>query len=231
VIYLVGAGGHAAEVLDALRAYWRLFYRSAPPPTPGDSVAFVVETNEHAHDAYVRWGGDFSVYPHALEHAPEGSRIILAVGDPRLKARLVKSIGSRGPTWASAQHPTAYIAPPPKEEPDWPGRYSIYLGALAYIGPKVKLGEHVHVNRGAMVSHDCVVGDFVHVAPGAQLLGACEVGAETEIGSNAVVLPKRKVGARCRVGAGAVVTRDIPDNAIARGNPARVVEFIEEPRA
>jgi acetyltransferase-like isoleucine patch superfamily enzyme len=48
------------------------------------------------------------------------------------------------------------------------------------------------------------------------------------IGANATILPDITIGKNSMVGAGAVVTRNIPDNAVVRGNPARIVRIIEE---
>ena len=46
------------------------------------------------------------------------------------------------------------------------------------------------------------------------------------IGAGAVVLPNLRIGRDAVVGAGAVVTRDVPDNAVVYGNPARVQRYI-----
>jgi maltose O-acetyltransferase len=45
------------------------------------------------------------------------------------------------------------------------------------------------------------------------------------VGIGAVVLPRIKIGSNAIIGAGAVVTKDVPDNAVAVGNPARVVRW------
>ncbi len=50
-----------------------------------------------------------------------------------------------------------------------------------------------------------------------------EIGHDVWIGHGAIVLPGRRIGTGAVVGAGSVVTKDIPDYAIAVGNPARVV--------
>jgi len=58
----------------------------------------------------------------------------------------------------------------------------------------------------------------------------CEIGHDVWIGHGAVVLPGRRIGTGAVVGAGAIVTRDVPDYAVAVGNPARIVKmrFSEE---
>ena len=52
------------------------------------------------------------------------------------------------------------------------------------------------------------------------------IGADVWLGSGAIVLAGVTIGANTVVGAGAVVTRDLPANVVAVGNPARVVREI-----
>ena len=53
------------------------------------------------------------------------------------------------------------------------------------------------------------------------------IGNNVWIGGNAVVLMGVTIGRNAVIGAGSVVTKDIPDNAVAVGNPARVIRYIE----
>jgi serine acetyltransferase len=54
------------------------------------------------------------------------------------------------------------------------------------------------------------------------------IGARAQIGVNATILPFVRIGAGCLIGAGAVVARDIPDGAVAFGNPARVRGVVQD---
>ncbi len=48
------------------------------------------------------------------------------------------------------------------------------------------------------------------------------------IGSGTIIMPNVHIGRNCVIGAGSIVTKDIPDNSVAVGSPARVVKTIEE---
>ena len=93
-------------------------------------------------------------------------------------------------------------------------------GAIAQIDSHI--GKHVILNTNCSVDHDCLIEDFVHVAPNATLCGSVSVGEGSLIGAGSVILPGVKVGKWCTIGAGSVVTKDIDDNSIVYGNPARV---------
>ncbi len=92
---------------------------------------------------------------------------------------------------------------------------------LANVSAGTSFGAGGRLNIGANVMHDCRIGDFVTVAPGAVVLGHVTIGAQSYIGANATILPTRTIGDGCVVGAGAVVTRDVPDGAVVKGNPAQ----------
>jgi len=77
------------------------------------------------------------------------------------------------------------------------------------------------------------IGDYSFVAFGATILTHdfvrslhtdTFIGNQTFIGANSIIMPGVKVGNNCIVGAGSVVTKDVPDNSLVVGNPARVLK-------
>jgi sugar O-acyltransferase (sialic acid O-acetyltransferase NeuD family) len=96
-----------------------------------------------------------------------------------------------------------------------------HLMPLANFSEEAVAGDGCRINIGGNVMHESVLGDFVTVAPGAVVLGRVRVGSGAYIGANATILPSLTVGSKAMVGAGAVVTRDVPDGATVKGNPAR----------
>ena len=112
---------------------------------------------------------------------------------------------------------------------------SISVGAGSSIHPGCQLKAYVQPIRigcGVMIAANCAFYSYDHsVLPGQPIIkqplvskGPIEIGDDSWVGTGATILSGVKIGAGAIVGAGAVVTKDVPDNAIAVGNPARVVK-------
>jgi sugar O-acyltransferase (sialic acid O-acetyltransferase NeuD family) len=98
----------------------------------------------------------------------------------------------------------------------------LYVNAGCTLGAASEFGEWVFINRGASVGHHARFGDFVSVGPGAVVSGSVTLGRGCLIGAGAVVLPKLRIGSNSVVGAGSVVTKEVPDNCLVLGVPAKV---------
>ncbi|MBL7790458.1 MAG: acetyltransferase [Chitinophagales bacterium] len=91
------------------------------------------------------------------------------------------------------------------------------------ITSNVKIGRGVLVNINSTIGHDSIIEDFVEICPGVNISGNCHIGMQTFIGTNATILPGIKIGANVTIGAGSLVTKDIPDNTMAYGIPAKPI--------
>ena len=99
------------------------------------------------------------------------------------------------------------------------------FGSEPYL---ISLGDHVTVTDGVrFVTHDGGVWVFREQEPDIDVIGPITVGNNVFIGLGAILMPNVTIGDNCVIGAGAVVTRDIPDNTVAVGMPARPIGTIE----
>ncbi len=114
-------------------------------------------------------------------------------------------------------------------------------------GSNITLGNKVYFNFNCTILDvmPVVIGDNVFCGPGVQIYTAThpidaaerrtglefakpiEIGSDVWIGGGAIICPGVKIGPRSVIGAGSVVTRDIPADMVAAGNPCRVIRSLK----
>jgi len=202
---LVGAGGHALVLLDAL-ALTRAV------------VLGLIDTDASAAGrqllGYEVLGGDEVL----RNHAPGTVRLVNAIGSTGSMERrrsVYESLRGAGHSFASVLHPSAVVSQHAVMA------IGVQIMAGAVVQARARIGENTIVNTGATVDHDCTIGAHVHAAPGVTLSGNVQVGDETHVGAGATVIQGVRIGARCTVGAGAVVLSNVADGTRVAGVPAR----------
>lgn len=92
----------------------------------------------------------------------------------------------------------------------------------------VSIGNNVTLTGVRVLAHDA----STQIPLGVSKVGRVIIGNEVFVGQGAIILPNTHIGNRVVIGAGAVVSRDIPDNSIAAGNPIRIIgtydDFVEK---
>lgn len=199
-IIIIGAGGHAKVVIEALRA-------------SGLPIAGCIARGSSRSVLGVPIIGDDT----SLERfrAAGICQAALAVGDNTLRSSLASRVLVIGFKLVPVIHPTAYVSPTSSVGDG----VVILQGAI--VSADVVIGQNVIVNSGAIVEHDSAIADAAHVAPGSVLAGNVRIGERSLIGAGSVVRPNVNIGSDVLVGAGSVVLRDVPDSSIVGGNPAR----------
>jgi sugar O-acyltransferase (sialic acid O-acetyltransferase NeuD family) len=204
---LIGAGGHAREVMPmsepALRAQ-------------GFTDVFYVQTK--VEDAVVNGCPVISEKAFA---ALEGDKYFnVGIGDSKVRAVIANRMALLGikPMSLVAENATIY-------QENEIGQGAI-LSSQTTITSNIKIGNFFHANMHSYVAHDCVIGDFVTFAPGVCCNGNVWIGDHAYIGSGAILrngTPDKplKIGAGAVVGMGAVVTKNVAPNTVVYGSPAK----------
>jgi sugar O-acyltransferase (sialic acid O-acetyltransferase NeuD family) len=143
-------------------------------------------------------------------------QVIVAVGGPAAKRRIVDSLGVA--RFAILVHPSVRVR----------SRVQIAEGSIICEGTQlttnIGLRRHTIVNIGCTIGHDCLLEDFSTVAPGVNISGNVRIGQGTDVGTGSKIIQGVTIGAWSIVGAGAVVSRDLPGNVTAVGVPAKVIK-------
>lgn len=142
---------------------------------------------------------------------------ILGVGSNAIREKIALCVKKAGANCLTIVHPSSSLA----------GTISIDEGTFVArnvaINSLVQIGQNAILNTSCTIDHECIIGNNVHIAPGAVLAGNVIVHDGAFIGANAVVKQGVTIGRNATVGAGSVVLRNVEENQVVVGNPARIL--------
>jgi len=205
---VLGAGGHAKVLIDALRRAKGIDPRAAldrDRSRVGERVLGVpIVGDDAALDGFDR------------------RRVVLVNGVGSVQdttaRRAVFERGRRlGFSFAMVVHPSACIG----------GGVALAEGvqvlAGAIVNAEARIDVDAIINTGAIIEHDCRVGAHVHVATGAVIAGGVTLDDGVHVGAGATVIQGVHVGPGAVIGAGAAVIADVAAGDVVVGVPARRV--------
>lgn len=117
-------------------------------------------------------------------------------------------------------HSSAYIAQSSDTD------NGVLIEPQVVISSQTKIGFGVFIKRGSLIGHHNVIGDYTDINPGVTISGKVKIGIGCTIGSGVVIKDNVNIGDNVIIGVGSVVTKDIPGNCIAYGNPCRIIQEI-----
>ncbi|MFA5299945.1 MAG: DapH/DapD/GlmU-related protein [Lutibacter sp.] len=90
-------------------------------------------------------------------------------------------------------------------------------------GPNCRIGKCVLLQGHVVMGHDVEIGDYSTISSLVFIGGDTKIGLNTYIAPGALIRNGIVIGDNCIIGMGSVVTKSIPDNSVAYGNPCKVV--------
>lgn len=148
-----------------------------------------------------------------------GKEFIVAIGNNKIRRDIMTDINDRGGVTPTLIHPTAYISASAQI-----GK-GVYIQMGAVIWTKVILSDFVIISPNTVIAHHTKLGTASMVST------MCTVGASVEVGEysffgigSIVITGVKSVGKNVYLGAGATVTKDVGDNVLLVGTPARVIK-------
>ena len=148
---------------------------------------------------------------------------VVAIGSPRTRAKVVEKMNALGkPDFATLVHPSVQMS----------SFVQIGKGTLICAGTiltvDIELGSHVILNLNVTVGHESIIGDYVTVAPMVAVSGDVRLDDYTEVGTGASIRQGLKLHRGSMLGMGSVLTKEIPENTIFAGNPAKRLRGLAE---
>lgn len=150
----------------------------------------------------------------------ENDRLLLGIGIPCIKKKVVNFLLSKGGRFETLIHPSVILG------------YNVSLGDGVVIFPycvisaDVKIGDWVYINSSCTLDHDTKVGAFSTICCGCDLTGEVKVGKEVFISSHVTTTPRSIISNNVFVGINSFVYGNIESNTKVLGNPASVKNYI-----
>lgn len=207
VLALYGTGGAGKETLNTVDAIQSKYNRWR-------EIIYIDDTKEegytlgHKRLPYVSF---HEAYP------ASDTEIHITQGEPTYKSMLVEKVSKDGYKLATLIHPAAIVD------------HNVSIGQ----GVQIKMGAHVYSNcvleDGVWIQAYATVRESVHVRPFSQVSAKCYVGRDVQIGDHsfigmhANVAEGVKIGSYAVISMGAVLLKDVGDEEVFMGNPARKI--------
>lgn len=209
---IVGAKGFAKEVLEILNQQNQL-----------EGVMFYDDVSTEMPSSIY---GQFRVLKsteEARQHFTIDPRFVLGIGGPKIRQLMANKMRTIGGKLVSSISPKAII-----------GGFQNSLGtgvnimSGTVITNDVSIGEGVLINLNCTIGHDVTLDNYCELSPGVHISGNVRLSKHVTIGTGAVILPGVTIGKNSIIGAGSVVNKDVQDNVVVVGLPAKVIKVLED---
>lgn len=213
-LYIIGAGGFGREVA------WVVERINEKDPT-WDLKGFI-------DDNASLWGKILDDYPviggcdylRALDH---DIWVLCAVGSSKTRKKITDGLAEyQHIRFATVIDPSVQMSK----------RVQIDEGTIICAGNIITvdiiIGKHVIINLDCTIGHDSILGDYVTLYPSVNVSGCSTIGSETELGTGMQTIQGITIGSQTIIGAGSVVIREIPNQCVAVGCPAKPIKYLSE---
>ena len=207
-ILVFGTGGHSKSVIRIIEAEAKW------------DIHGLLGDREYLKEDIEVLGYKIVGYRNDISHLVEAKikTGFVAIGDNHLRAKITDDLVSKGLKMTTIIHPAATVM---NNSPIGDGTM---IHAQSAIGADSTIGKGVIISAFSGVGHDSYIGDYCHLTPGVLIGGGAIIGDFSFFGLGSVVLPQIKVGKNVQVAANSVVNKDLEDNVVVAGNPARIVK-------
>jgi sugar O-acyltransferase (sialic acid O-acetyltransferase NeuD family) len=214
VLGIYGAGGLGRETLDMAR-----FINSVEKKW--DAICFL---DDFEGETAVNGAEVLAFESFKARFPADSAKAVIAVGEPKVRRTLREKVKNCGYGLQTLVHPTAFTGMDARLGEGVIVQFGCFVSCNTLIGENVLFQPNSSVGHDSTVGIDSVVSSYVGIS------GNCVIGERVYIGVSVAVKEHTAIGADSIVGMGSAVLRDIPENVIAIGSPARVMKNNEDGR-
>ena len=151
---------------------------------------------------------------------PKSTAIFVPIGNNPIRVELLKKFEENGFDIASYIHPQTIIHP------------SVKIGKAVYILPGTNImplsviGDYSMISMGVNIAHHTIIEEACFFSQGSNIGASILLETLAYVGISATLMTGLKtIGRNSLIGAGAVVIKDVPENAVMAGVPAKVIKY------
>lgn len=202
-VIVVGAGGHAAELVDYM------MHINAISIVQKEKEWEIVGLIDDSVANYEAYAYEFPFLGKIKDHVVQQEvRYIMGIANMKYRKVIIEQLLQKQAAFITIIHPTALVSPTAK----------IGIGCVishnVSVGPKAVLKDFNLINSRCTIGHDTTIGSYNFLAPQVVTGGFAVLGDENFIGTNGVVLPAITVGDRNTIAAGMIVDKNVQNDAI-----------------
>tara|TARA_E500000331_G_C17271873_1_gene719645 strand:- start:8469 stop:9104 length:636 start_codon:yes stop_codon:yes gene_type:complete len=192
-ILLIGSGGHARVVIDALE---RLDY----------DLKGIIDLNYKKSKELILGYKVIGNYEKLKKFKPKDYFVFIAIGDNQIRKKYFNKVKKRGFKIPNIVHPSSNVS---KHVSLGKG---IFINIKAIINASARIKDNTIINTASIIEHETVIGKNCHICPGAKIAGRVLIGDDTFIGLGTNIIQNVKIGKNTKVGAGLTVKKNIKKN-------------------
>lgn len=206
-LYVYCAGGLGIEVMDLAR-------RINKVQKIWEHIGFIDDVRTEGE----YYGTDLYHFSYAQNHFDHNSfEIVISNGEPFVRETLYKRLKSLKLRLATLADPVSIVSESAKL-----GEGSVIF-ANTYISSEAVVGNNTVFYPNCFVGHNSTIGENCIVTSSVNIAGNCTIENNTFIGLGSQIKQKTFIGSGNIIGAGSVVIRDISENMVSCGNPAKII--------
>lgn len=209
VLGIYGAGGLGREILD-------LANNINNNEKKWNEIVFI---NDNKNEDYVNKIAVFTFDEFIKKYELSMAKIVIAVGEPRVRGLLRLKVTSAFYKLETLIHPNAYIGSNSIIEEGVIIQYGCFISCNIKIYTNVLIQANSSVGHDSIIENDSVISSYVGIS------GTCIIGKRVYVGVSVPIKEKITIGNDSIIGMGSVVLRDIEENVVAIGNPARAMKM------